>query len=251
VDIAASSARFPSTSWSCIRQVQDQDPGHPQFVAAVNRLVGAYWRPAFHYLRARGYRAAEAEDLTQEFFCCCLVKASWLQLADQRRGQFRNFLRTLLKRFAYDRTARALAQEKFDNQFVAIADYMQDSDRSYEPPAHETPDEAFDRQWRAELLATVRKNLRTYYEGNGVARVRRQYEIFAAYHFVDRADDQPTQEALAARFGVSRDVVRSALDCVRKRYERFLRLEVRDQVSSEEDVDEEIRRLLSPPDNNC
>jgi hypothetical protein len=61
---------------------------------------------------------------------------------------------------------------------------------------------------------------------------------------VDRVEDQPTQEALAARFGVSREQVRYALEEVGKRYARFLWQEVRDQVGSEADADEELRGLL-------
>jgi len=59
---ATPSARFPSTAWSCIAAAQD--PGHPKFVA-MNRLIATYWRPVFHYLRARGHHAPDAKDLTQ------------------------------------------------------------------------------------------------------------------------------------------------------------------------------------------
>jgi hypothetical protein len=71
-----------------------------------------------------------------------------------------------------------------------------------------------------------------------------RYEIFAALHFVDGIEDQPTQEALAARFRVSRDQVRYALRLVGQRYERLARQELRDQVSSEDEVDDDINDLL-------
>jgi RNA polymerase sigma-70 factor (ECF subfamily) len=239
--LASPSAQFPSTAWSCVRAAQD--PDHPQFVAATNWLITTYWKPVFCYLRARGQAAHDAEDRTQEFFLRFLVKG-WLRSADQRRGRFRDFLLTLLKRFAYDQTVRATGQAKFEQRFVSVHNLIQDSDRAYEPPAHETPEEAFDRQWKGELLAVVRRNLRTYYEGKEKPEERQRLEIFAAYHFVDRVEDQPSQEALAARFGVSREQVRYALEEVGKRYARFLRQEVRDQVGSEKEGDDEIRGLL-------
>ncbi|HJT76183.1 MAG TPA: hypothetical protein VJ739_03190 [Gemmataceae bacterium] len=237
---APASARFPSTPWSCIRAAQD--PHHPQFVACMNRLMSSYWRPVYHYLRAQGHRET-AEDLTQAFFLRFLARG-WLQRADPHRGRFRDFLRIMLRRFASDQTARAPRQAQFERQFVSIASLVRDSDRAYEPPAHETPEEAFDRQWKAETLAAVRRNLRAYYEGKERPEDRRRFAIFAAYHFVDRAEDQPTQDALAERFGVSREQVRYALEEVGKRYARFLRQEVRDQVGSEAEVDEELRGLL-------
>src|SRR5437870_8316741 len=107
---ASPSARFPSTAWSCVGKAQD--PTHPQYVAAVNRLVTAYCKPVFHYLRAKGHSAQDAEDFTQEFFFHFLARG-WLQRADQARGRFRDYLRTLVKRFAYDQTARARVQKQF------------------------------------------------------------------------------------------------------------------------------------------
>jgi hypothetical protein len=94
------------------------------------------------------------------------------------------------------------------------------------------------------VLAAVRESLRSYYAGLNKPEEWRRFEIFAAFHFADRVEDRPTQEALAARFGVSRDKVRYALDEVGKRYARFVRQELRDQVSSEAEIDEEIRNLL-------
>ncbi len=63
---APPSARFPSTDWSCIEAARD--PRHPTFKLAVTRLITTYWRPVFHFLRAKRHAAADAEDLTQEFF---------------------------------------------------------------------------------------------------------------------------------------------------------------------------------------
>jgi RNA polymerase sigma-70 factor (ECF subfamily) len=209
----------------------------------MNRLMTAYWKPVFCYLRARGHSTQDAEDRTQEFFLRFLVKG-WLRPADPRRGRFRDFLLTLLQRFAYDQTVRAKVQTKFEQGFASVHSLVQEGDRAYEPPARQTPEEAFRTQWKAKVLAAVRASLRDYYEGLNKPKEWQRFEIFAAFQFVDRSEDQPTQDALAARFGVSRDQVRYALEEVGKRYARFVRQELRDQVSSEEDVEAEIRELL-------
>jgi RNA polymerase sigma factor (sigma-70 family) len=240
VTLVSPSAGFPSTAWSCIQAAQD--PSHPKFVAAVNRLVTAYWRPVYHFLRAKGHPAPEAEDLTQEFFYQCLVKGAPGQ-ASASRGRFRDFLRTVLKRFAYDQTVRPRQQSRFERRLVSIHDLVRDSDRAYEPAARETPEEAFDRNWKVGVLAAVRESLQAYYHGLARPGERQRYEIFAAWHFAE-ADGRPTEAALADRFGLSRDQVRYALQEVGKRYERFLRQEVRDQVGPGADLDDEIRGLL-------
>jgi RNA polymerase sigma-70 factor (ECF subfamily) len=239
--LASPSARFPNTAWSCVQSAQD--PSHPQFVAAMNRLITTYWKPVFCYLRARGHAAQDAEDRTQEFFLRFLVKG-WLRPADPQRGRFRDFLLTLLQRFAYDQTVRARVQTKFEKGFVSVHSLVQDSDRAYEPPVRQPPEEAFRSQWKAEVLAGVRVSLLAYYEGLHKPNEWQRFEIFAAFHFVDRLEDRPTLEALAARFGVSRDQVRYALDQVEKRYARFVQQELRDQAGSEADVEEDLRDLL-------
>jgi hypothetical protein len=127
---------------------------------------------------------------------------------------------------------------------VSVHSLMEDADRAYEPPAGETPEEAFDREWKAALLRTVRDNLAALYGATSDPAERQAFEIFAASHSAKRREDQPTQDALAQRFGISRDQVRYALDQVGKRWKRLLRQEIRDQLGPDVDVDEEIRRLL-------
>jgi RNA polymerase sigma-70 factor (ECF subfamily) len=206
-------------------------------------LIATYWRPVFSYLRAKGHTATDAEDLTQEFFVRFLAKG-WLDRADPGKGCFRAFLKTLAGRFALVRTDRARQQDRFERQFVAVSTLVKDEDRRYEPAAGETPEEAFDRQWKQETLATVRRNLRAYYEGADDPKLRRRFEIFAAYYLAERVSEQPTRDVLAARYGMTLDAVRHALDEVNKRYERLLRQEIRDQVGSEDEVEAELRSLV-------
>jgi len=239
---ATPSARFPNTAWSCIEAARD--PHHPTFRTAVPRLISTYWRPVFHFLRAKGHATADAENLTQEFFVRCLGPRSPLHRADRGRGRFRDFLRTLVQRFAYDQTARPTRQAEFERGLVSIHDLMRDSDRTYEPPGGETPEEAFDRACQTALLRTVRDNLAAHYEAMSDAQERQRFKIFAARTFVDRVEDQPTLDALAKRFDLTREQVRYAVDQVEKRYKRLLRQEIRDQVGADVDVEEEIRKLL-------
>jgi len=240
---APPSARFPATAWSCIEAARD--PQHPKYVTAVNRLIATYWRPVFHFLRKKYPAVPDHQDLTQRFFLT-LVTKSWVSGADPARGRFRNLLRKVLDRFAFDKVLRPGRQVQFEQSFVSIHSLMTDSDRSYEPPAGETPEEAFDREWKTSLLLTVRRNLEAHYAAAADPEERQRYALFAARHFVERAEDQPTLDALAVRFGISRDQVRYAIEQVRKRSDRLLRQEIRDQVGSEEEVEDEIRMLVGP-----
>jgi hypothetical protein len=186
---------------------------------------------------------ADHEALTQDFFHTLFTKG-WLARADQKRGRFRDFVKTILRRFAYDQVVRAPRQARFERCFVSIHDLIEDSDRAYEPADNETPDEAFDRAWTATLLQTVRRNLESHYAAAIDDKERQRFAIFAALHPAERGKDGPGQKAVAKHFGISRHQVCYAVEQVKKRYDGLLRQELRDQVGADVDVDEEIQKLL-------
>ncbi len=128
---------------------------------------------------------------------------------------------------------------------MSIHSLIEGSDRAYEPPDNEAPAEAFDRAWKVALLQTVRRNLEADYMAAIGPKEKQRFEIFAALDLVERDEHRPSQEAIAERFGITRDQVRYAVEQVKKRYERLLRQENRDQMGADVDVEEEIRKLLA------
>lgn len=229
------SASFPATTWSMIEQVQRA--GSDEASAALNRLIGRYWKPVFCYLRARGHSFHQAQDLTQEFFTR-LIERDWLRLADPGRGRFRSFLLTILTRFLADQTGgRVRKQQAFETRFQLVGQLMSEEDRSFEPAGTETPETVYNRRWAADLLATVMASLRQLCEAEGRGD---WYELFAAA----RLEDMPgTQQELATRFGLTRDALRHRLAVTEKRLVRLLRAEVREQVGSEAEIDQELADL--------
>jgi RNA polymerase sigma-70 factor (ECF subfamily) len=234
------SDRFPTTAWGAIQAAQDHaQAGH---VSALNQVIGRYWKPVFCFLRARGHDLHRAEDLTQAFFLRFLER-DWLQKADPDRGRFRTFLLTILVRFLSDQgPRRAPRQQSFEQQFVSIASLLGDEERSYEPPRGESAEAVFMKQWAAVLVATVRQRLRRLCEEKGRPT---WYDLFDAVHGAAPGTEDPSQHALADRFGVTREQVRYGLEQVRQWFAILLRAEVREQVGSEADVGAEIRELLA------
>lgn len=218
---------FPPTAWSRIRH---QD---------LNHLITAYWRPVFYFLRARGYPLHRAEDLTQEFFTRFLERP-WLRRADPQRGRFRTFLLTVLKRFLSDQgLGRAPRQQQFEQQLVPIGRLLGKGDRSLEP-AGEEPESVYMRQWVAAVVAAALDRLRRQCGTEGHPA---WYEVFAASHRADAPARRVRQQALADRFGLTRDQVLYALDQAKRRFGDLLRAEVREQVGAENEVDAEIGDL--------
>src|SRR5438552_4149470 len=95
----SSAAPFPTTAWGFIQSIKDC--ADVDYLPALNPFLAAYWKPVFCFLRARGYRLHEAEDLTQAFFLRFLER-DWILKVDPQKGRFRTFLLTLLVRFVAD-----------------------------------------------------------------------------------------------------------------------------------------------------
>jgi RNA polymerase sigma-70 factor (ECF subfamily) len=237
---APAAGAFPTTGWSLIQAVQDG--AHPEHRPALDRFARLYRPPVFCFFRARGLPAAEAEDLAQEFFLWLLL-GKGIQKADPQRGRFRPFLRMQLRSFLADQTSprRVRRQKQFDRAVLSLEGLAGTGDRSYEPAAGETPEQAFDRAFARSVIQAVRQEL-----ARTCATEQRPewYAIFAAAFPEDHSMKPLTQQALAAQFGKTRDEVRGILDRMKKRCERLLRNELRDHGGSEEDVEAEAAELL-------
>lgn len=239
IPVPKPSDRFQTTAWSLIHAMKNRDAS--QYLPAMNRFIAGYWKPVFYFLRARGCSLHQAEDLTQEFFARCL-EGDWIQRADPQRGKFRALLLTVLKGFLSDQgPKRAPRQKKFDSELVSIEGLVGDLERTYEPASDETPDQVFMKRWAAALVENVLTRLRQEFQ-----RLDRSlwYQVFTAVHYPASHEERPSQQALAHRFGVSREQVRYGLEQATQRFRQYLRQEVRDQVGPKADVGAEIRELM-------
>jgi len=206
----------------------------------MNRCIAGYWKPVFYFLRAKGYPFHRAEDLTQEFFFQ-LFQRDWIRRADPQRGRFRTFLLTVLTRFLADqRPPRAPRQKSFDDRMVCISALIGETERTIEPPVHETPEEVFMKQWARAVIDQVRRCLELWCQSRGRPD---WYQIFCASYFPAPGSARATQHALADRFHLTRDQIRYALEEVDRQFIQLLRGEVSQQVDTPLELDCEIRDL--------
>ena len=228
---------FPETQWSQLLQIRD--PRQPGYAERLGDLVRRYWRPAYHYLRAiRPGSAQDAEDRVQQFFAMLLSRGSLGEVSPER-GTFRGFLKTALRRWAVsaDRHDSARAPRDGARMFQfdeAEALWKQVQDRNL------GPEDAFDREWARSLLTESLSRLEKELGGQGKGL---SYQIFREYCVEDR--EPVSYDALARRHGVSEDDIRNALRAVRQRGREILRDLLRDTLLPGEDVERELRALLS------
>src|SRR5580704_15868255 len=95
--IGGSSCRFPQTGHTVIGQLASEDDALRAL--AYEKIVGAYWKPAYKYVRLKWKASNEdAKDLIQGFFTRALDKG-FLRQYDSAKASFRTYLRTCLDRF--------------------------------------------------------------------------------------------------------------------------------------------------------
>jgi len=233
-------ARFPTTDWGMVRFAQDRQ--NAEWREAMNRCIAAYWKPVFFFIRAKGHPLHRAEELTQDFFLKFFSR-DWVRPADPERGRFRTFLLAILTRFLSDEGAdRKPRQRAFDDQMVAISVLRADSEGSFDPPDHRTPEDLFMREWAKAVMATVHKSLELWCFARGRPD---WFRVFRTTYFPVAGSSRISQQELAERLQITRAKVRYALEEVHRQFIEFLRAEVAGQLGPDDDMDAEIRDLES------
>lgn len=231
-------AWFTTTHWSLI--LHAQDPASPMAAAALEKLCRAYWYPLYVYMRRQGEDEESAKDLTQGFFARLLEK-HYLAQVRREKGKFRSFLLASLKHFLADERDKARAQKRGGGQkLVPLDDSTGEERYRLEPVDTLDAEKLFERRWAFTLLEQARARLKEEYEKAGKADLYRRLAVFEAG---DRS--APSYTEVAAELGLTESAVKSAIFRLRQRYRELVREEVADTVESPEEVDGEIRYLIS------
>lgn len=231
-------AVFVTTQWSVVLTAAQSDTTRAQ--EALEKLCRTYWYPLYAYARRRGYSAPDAQDLTQAFFARLLEKR-WVEDADRTRGRFRTFLLTAMSRFLAGEWDRMRAQKRGGGvAHVPVQLDAAETRYGVEPVDDRTPEQIYERQWATTLLDNALQALRAEYEreGNG--------ELFAKLNscLIGARESQPYAE-LAAQLGMNEGAIKVAVHRLRKRYRKVLREEVAQTLAETEDVEDELRHLIS------
>jgi len=208
--------------------------------AALTSLCEAYWNPVYVFIRYSGYDSDKAQDLTQEFFAR-LIEKNYLKDADRTRGRFRSFLLASVKHFLSNESDRDRALKRGGGQAPVSFDAIE-AERWYMPAAADdvTPETLFERRWAVSLLGRVIGLLRKEYVDAG------KQDLYAALEtFLNNDSEDQRYEQVAARIGVSAGALRMSVLRMRRRYRALLRAEIAETVTEPEEIDEEIRFLMS------
>ena len=234
----AESRAFATTHWSVVRAVAEGEPVPAR--QALETLCRAYWYPVYAYVRRKGYKPEEAQDLTQEFFAR-LLAGHWLSRADAGRGRFRTFLLAAFDHFLANEWDRAACQKRGGGRLHLPFDTVA-AEESYAGEAGQSlsAEAIYERNWALRFLEQVRGRLREEYTAAGHA------QRFALLESFLPGEEGPFTYAQAARrLGVPEGTMKSDVHRLKRRYGELVREEIAHTVGSPDEIDDELRHLMA------
>lgn len=206
---------------------------------ALTELCESYWYPLYAYVRRRVDDVHEAQDLTQAFFTHFIEKDA-IARAQPARGRFRSFLLTALKNFLAKEWRKSNAERRGGGQTILSLDFGAAESRFQAEPSHDvTPETLFERRWVLTLLDQVLEELR-----RELADAGRQAEFDHLKVGLTGEATGVNYEQAAQALDISPAAAKQAAYRLRKRYRELFRQEVARTLADDEDVDDELRRLL-------
>jgi RNA polymerase sigma-70 factor (ECF subfamily) len=229
---------FTATHWSVV--LRAGTPDSPEGRAALAHLFEVYWYPLYAFVRRQGWSPHDAQDLTQSFLESLLRRNSLSDLRPER-GRFRSFLMSSAKHFLANEWDKLRAQKRGGNLETFSLDAVAAEERyALEPVDNTTPEMLFDRGWAESVVDHVTRRLRALFEADGEIE---KFEVLKAFLMGDSA--QATYTAAAERLGMSVSAVTSAIHRLRLRFRDLFREEIAETVDTSDEIDEEIRHLVS------
>jgi RNA polymerase sigma factor (sigma-70 family) len=225
---------------SCANSGGDEEKAR----AALAELCKIYWRPVFAFICRQGHSVPDAQDLTQDFFTM-IVKGALLQRADQNRGRFRSLMLKALQDFLRDAAAKKRARKRGgDLHIVSWDEWLAEAPSHLSVPAHESErwpaERIFDVRWAATVVERALSRLGEECERRGRRRV---FDVLSGCLQAEREDISYAR--LAKTLGVAETAVKRLVHQLRKRYRALLREEVAHTVERPDQIDDELRYLVS------
>ena len=235
--------RFLTTHWTLVRDAGDPDSSG--YREAREALCESYWFPLYAFLRRYGCAPDEAQDMTQGFLARMLDKDDF-RLADETRGKFRSFLLASLKHFVANERKQAKRLKRGGGAIVVPID-SENAESAYaqEPVDNLTPDKIFERTWALSVLNQALDRLEEDWLNSGKSE---QFDLLKAY--LTPGKESTTYRDVGEALEMSEGAVKVAVHRLRKAYRTELRRVIADTVSSETEIEDEIRDLFGAFSND-
>lgn len=231
-------AQFATTHWSVV--LEAGEGASPESAAASERLCRTYWYPLYAFVRRKGYAAADAEDLVQDFFATFLQKG-YVERADPARGRFRTFLLTSMQNFLHNAQDRLTALKRGGGQLLLSWDTAAIEDRCQGQLGDGmSPEKAYEKRWATALLQEVLDRVRADFKTTGRAEL---FEALKGHLWAE--DDAVPYAELGAKLGMTPMALKVTVHRLRQRFGERLREEIAHTVTNPAEVEDEIQHLIA------
>jgi hypothetical protein len=231
---------FLTTHWSLIEDVkkhQDKDR------ALIGILLKRYWKPVYCYLRGKGYDNEQAKDLTQGFFHEVVLNRDLVLQADQCKGRFRTFLLYALNQYLIDQTRRETAKKRIPKEKIVSLDIVGPPELP-QAITNSSPEDCFNYAWKSTILDQTLSDVESAYFEQGMET---HWHVFNER--VVQPNLQGTQplsiKDICAKYGIEDELrVSSMITTVKRRFRTALKKNLRNTVTSETLINEELREIV-------
>lgn len=224
---------FPETRWTLILASRLGDRARRE---ALEAMLGAYWKPVYHYVRRKGLDPDAAQDAVQDLFAHLLAQ-DFLARLDPARGRFRSYLRTAADHLLMNQHERRSAQKRGGGQATLSLDFDVAERELVSGTA--SPESAFDRDWALGVMDRALAQLKSEFDTG--AR-RGPFEVALEFF---RVAEPPSYADAAARAGMPAPTFKAFLHRTRVRFRELVRAEVADTVGPGARADEEVADLMA------
>ena len=231
-----SGANFTRTHWSVILMAAQNTA---EGTTALESLCRTYWRPVYAFLRRKGYRPADSQDLTQEFFFRLIRQRSFAS-ADPKRGRFRSFLLGALQHFLADEWDKARAAKRGGGQALISWDAEAESTYQEKVPRSLPPDQVFAQQWAWTLVNTALERMSADHAAEGKAH---QFELLK--RFLTEEPHAQSYDQLSAELGANRNTIAKNIQRLRQCFRLLVRQAALQTVSNPADLEDEVHQLFA------
>jgi RNA polymerase sigma-70 factor (ECF subfamily) len=228
---------FPTTQWTTLlRPIQEHGEGAQ---AALERLCEIYRKPliacAKHLLPDNPF---EAEDIVHDYICALLRREDLAKL-HRESGKFRSFLAAGIRNRVIDFIHTRRAQKRGGGAQVVSLEEM-----VIEPAHFSTAEVTLCRNW---IQASITEVIRVMSEEWSSSGKSDEFNDLKDFALSKKTDVRRTE--LAAKYRVTVSAVDTKIFRFRRRFRELLRELIAQTVSRPEEVDEEIRFLMSASGN--
>lgn len=239
-DMGGTARAFLTTHWSMIGDIKSSDERHR---ALIGLLLERYWKPAYFYLRRKGYDNEEAKDLTQGFFYEVVLNRKLVQRADQAKGRFRSFLLHALDQYLIDQRHKQHAHKRIPSERLVSLDMI---DPSSLPAtiSESSPEDSYHYGWMSTLLDHILSQVETKCREQGLDVHWHVFYARVAQPILENTH-APALAEVCAKYNIPNQKTASNMIITVKRCFQASLIEcVRNTVSSEDDIQEELEEIM-------